>query len=129
MSEVAEHLWYASTHEWVQVEANSQIRVGISDFAQQQLGDLVYIELPRIGRQFVIGEQCATVESVKAASDLSAPVTGTILAINEAVIDSPELVNDAPYQQWLFVMTVENAQQLDGLFNPNAYRALIHETD
>jgi glycine cleavage system H protein len=128
MSEIPENLLYANTHEWVQFKTHNHIRVGISDFAQQQMGDLMYIELPKIGRQLIAGDQCAVVESVKTASDLFAPVTGVIIEINPAVIEAPELVNDAPYQHWLFCIEVENPQQLQTLLTADAYRNFISES-
>ena len=94
MSENPEELKYAVTHEWVKLEANNIIKVGITDFAQQELGDLVYIELPEVGRQLAIEEQCAVVESVKTASDLFSPVAGEVIAVNEDLADAPELVNE-----------------------------------
>lgn len=127
MSELPNNLKYAKTHEWVQVEENNVIRVGITDFAQNQLGDLVYIELPSVGRQVAIGEQCAVVESVKTASDLFSPVAGEIIAVNENLADEPEQVNDAPYQAWLFCIKADDISGLDQLMGAEAYQQMIDQ--
>jgi glycine cleavage system H protein len=127
MRHFPEDLRYAQTHEWVKLEDNAIIRVGISDFAQAELGDLVYIELPKIGQYVSAGDACATVESVKAASELYAPVSGEIVAINEAVEDEPELVNDEPYETWLFCLKVDDVDELDSLMDSDAYQDRIAE--
>lgn len=126
MSDLPENLKYAATHEWAQLEDDNVVRVGITDFAQEQLGDLVYIELPELGRKVTAGEQCAVVESVKTASDLYSPVSGEIVAINEAVVDAPEEVNDAPYQTWLFCIKADNLSELDALLDADAYQQSIN---
>ena len=94
MSDLPNHVKYAKSHEWVEVLENQVIRVGITDFAQKELGDLVFIDLPEVGRKVNAGEQCAVVESVKTVSDLFSPVAGEIIAVNETVKDEPELVNE-----------------------------------
>ncbi len=127
MSELPNNLKYAKTHEWVQVEENNVIRLGITDFAQKQLGDLVYIELPALGRKVAMGEQCAVVESVKTASDLFSPVAGEILAVNESLADEPEQVNDAPYQTWLFCIKANDLSGLDQLMDADAYQHMIDQ--
>lgn len=127
MSDLPENLRYAPTHEWVQLEDNNVVRIGITDFAQQQLGDLVYVDLPQVGRKVTAGEQCAVVESVKTASDLFSPVTGEIIAINEAVIDEPELVNESPYETWLFSIKADNVSELEQLLDADAYQQLTDE--
>lgn len=127
MSDLPENLKYAPSHEWVQSEDECVVRVGITDFAQEQLGDLVYIELPELGRKVTAGEQCAVVESVKTASDLYSPVSGEIIAINEAVVDAPEEVNDNPYQTWLFCIKADNLTELDALLDADAYQQLINQ--
>jgi len=127
MSNVPENLKYAKSHEWSEEEANNIIRVGITDFAQEELGDLVYIELPEIGKQFAAGSQCAVVESVKTASDLFSPVAGTIVAINEAVKDAPEQVNDAPYETWLFRVKMDNHSDIENLMDAVDYQQMIKE--
>jgi len=127
MSDLPENLKYAKTHEWSKLEADNIVRIGITDFAQEELGDLVYVELPEIGKQFDAGAQCAVVESVKTASDLFSPVTGTIVAVNEAIVDSPEQVNDEPYDTWLFCIKADNPAELDALMDASAYQAMIEE--
>jgi glycine cleavage system H protein len=126
MSDLPENLKYATSHEWVQLEDNV-VRVGITDFAQQQLGDLVYIDLPELGRKVTVGEQCAVVESVKTASDLFSPVAGEIIAINEEAADEPEQVNDNPYQTWLFCIKTDELTDLDQLLDADAYQQLIEQ--
>ena len=128
MSDLPEDLRYATTHEWSKLEENQRIRVGITDFAQAELGDLVFIELPQIGRKVVAGEQCAVVESVKTASDLYAPVSGEIVAINERVCDEPEVVNDAPYENWLFCIQADDVSALDKLLTAADYQQMINES-
>lgn len=127
MSELPKSLKYAKSHEWVQVEENNVIRLGITDFAQNQLGDLVYIELPAVGRKVAMGEQCAVVESVKTASDLFSPVAGEIIAVNENLADEPEQVNDVPYQAWLFCIKADDLSGLDQLMDADAYQHMIDQ--
>lgn len=127
MSGLPENLKYASSHEWVQLEDDNIVRVGITDFAQAQLGDLVYIELPKVGRKVKAQEQCAVVESVKTASDLFSPVSGEIIAINDALADEPEQVNDNPYQTWLFCIKTDDLSGLDQLMDSTAYQKMIDE--
>ncbi len=127
MSDVPGNLKYAKTHEWVQMEDDNIIRVGITDFAQEELGDLVYIELPELGRKVTAQEQCAVVESVKTASDLFSPVTGEIVAVNEAVVDEPEQVNDDAYGTWLFRIKADDLSELDALMNADAYQQMIEQ--
>ncbi len=127
MSDLPENLKYAQSHEWVHVEDNQLVRVGITEFAQQQLGDLVYIDLPKVGRKVNAQEQCAVVESVKTASDLYSPVTGEVIAINEALVDEPEQVNDAPYESWLFCIKADDLAGLDQLMDAEAYQNLIEQ--
>ncbi|KAF3976981.1 MAG: glycine cleavage system protein GcvH [Methylococcales symbiont of Iophon sp. n. MRB-2018] len=127
MSEILENLKYAKSHEWSKLEHGNIVRIGITDFAQEQLGDLVYIELPEIGRQLTAGEQCAVVESVKTASDLFSPVTGVVTAINEGLEETPEQVNDEPFDSWLFCIKTESPEQLNTLMDAAAYQAMIDE--
>ncbi len=121
------NLRYAKSHEWSKLESDNTVRVGITDFAQQQLGDLVYIELPEMGSQLTAGEQCAVVESVKTASDLFSPVTGIVTAINETLEDTPEQVNDEPFDTWLFCIKTDSPEQLDSLMDATAYQQMIAE--
>ncbi|MGJ0490651.1 glycine cleavage system protein GcvH [Methylobacter sp.] len=127
MSDLPENLKYAKTHEWALLEDNNTVRVGITDFAQQELGDLVYIELPELGRKVAAQEQCAVVESVKTASDLFSPVAGEIVAVNAALADEPEQVNDDAYQAWLFCVKADNLSDLDRLMDAEAYGQLIEQ--
>ncbi|MDD5462207.1 MAG: glycine cleavage system protein GcvH [Methylococcales bacterium] len=127
MSGLPEDLKYAMTHEWARLEDDNVVRVGITDFAQEQLGDLVYIEMPELGRKVKAGEQCAVVESVKTASDLFSPVTGEIVAVNVALADEPEEVNSSPYQAWLFCVKADNPPELDLLMDADAYRLMIEQ--
>lgn len=125
MSDLPEDLKYATTHEWARLEDDNVVRVGITDFAQAQLGDLVYIEMPELGRKVKAGEQCAVVESVKTASDLFSPIAGEIVAVNVALADEPEEVNNSPYQAWLFCVKADNPSDLDLLMDADAYRLVI----
>ncbi len=119
------NLKYATSHEWVLVEEDNLVRVGITDFAQQQLGDLVFLELPELGRIVDAQEQCAVVESVKTASDLFSPVSGKIVATNQALTDEPELVNDDPYGTWIFCVKADDLSGIAQLMDADAYQALI----
>jgi glycine cleavage system H protein len=127
MSKLPENLKYAKTHEWSKIENDNIVRIGITDFAQEELGDLVYIELPKIGQQVKAGEQCAVVESVKTASDLFSSTTGVITSINEAVIDTPEKVNDHPYKSWLFCIKANDISELEQLMDASSYQKMIDE--
>jgi glycine cleavage system H protein len=127
MSDLPVNLKYATSHEWVSVEEDNLVRVGITDFAQQQLGDLVYLELPELGRKVKAQEQCAVVESVKTASDLFSPVSGEIVDTNQALTDKPELVNDDPYGTWIFCVKADDLSGVTQLMDADAYQALIEE--
>lgn len=124
-SQVPADLRYAKSHEWVRLEGDVAT-VGITDHAQHELTDVVFVELPAVGRQVSVGEGCAVVESVKTASDIYAPVAGQVVAVNKAVVDNPALVNSAPFGDgWFFKLKVSNPQQVDALLKPDAYRAQI----
>ena len=127
MSQLPENLKYATTHEWACVENDNVVRVGITDFAQQQLGDLVYLELPELGRKIKAQEQCAVVESVKTASDLYSPVSGEIVAVNLALVDEPEQVNNDPYKAWIFCVKANDLSDLDQLMDADAYQHVIEQ--
>jgi glycine cleavage system H protein len=127
MSDFPEELKYAETHEWVKQEADNIISIGITDFAQSELGDLVFFDLPEVGRQLAAKEQCAVVESVKTASDLFSPVAGEVIAINEDLEDEPELVNEEAHTTWLFRLKVNNIDELEGLLSAKEYAVLIEE--
>lgn len=128
MSNIPTELKYASSHEWVRNEGDGTFTVGISDHAQGLLGDMVFIDLPDIGDEVTAGEDCAVGESVKAASDIYAPISGEIVAINEELEDSPELVNsDAFGEGWLFRVKASDESQLDALLDAAAYAASIED--
>ena len=128
MSEIPAELRYTRDHEWVREEADGTLTVGISDHAQAALGDLVFVELPHQGDQSEAGEVCAVVESVKAASDVYAPVSGSVAAINEALEDKPELVNESPYGEgWLFRLEPDDGRSIEGLLDAEAYQTLLEE--
>ena len=124
---VNQTLKYAASHEWVKVEADGTVTVGISDHAQEALGDIVFLELPEAGREVAREEAIAVVESVKAASDIYAPISGTILARNDAIADTPENINNAPYDNWLFKIQPSDATQIDALMSAADYAASIGE--
>ena len=114
-------LRYTATHQWVKTEADGAVSVGITDHAQQQLGDVVFVQAPEIGRRVKRGENCAVVESVKAASDIPAPVSGEIVAINSAAGDAPETLNREPYQTWLFRIRPSDVSEMAALLDAVAY--------
>ena len=126
MSEIPGDLKFMKSHEWVRVEGDGKVTVGISDHAQGQLGDLVYVELPEPGDHFDAGAAIAVVESVKAASDIYAPVSGTVVSVNEVLSDTPETVNeDAFGEGWLFTLEVDDAEQLNELMDADAYARMV----
>ena len=122
MSEIPGDLKFLKTHEWARVEGDGKVTVGISDHAQGLLGDLVYVELPNVGDRVEAGNACAVVESVKAASDVYAPVTGKVVAVNTALTDKPETINEDAYGEgWLYQLELEDAEQLNELLEPDDY--------
>lgn len=128
MSNIPSDLKYASTHEWVRNEGDGIITVGISEHAQGLLGDMVFVDLPDVGDEFSAGDDCAVAESVKAASDIYAPVAGEIVEVNEELEDSPENVNNDPYGDgWMFKMKVEDLSELDELLDAEGYETSIDE--
>jgi glycine cleavage system H protein len=122
---IPENLRYTKSHEWVRRESDGSITVGITDHAQEMLGDLVFIELPEAGKSFAAQAQIAVVESVKAASDIYAPVAGSVTEVNQAAADAPESVNEDAYAAWLFRMKPANAADIDALLNATGYRQAI----
>lgn len=120
-------LQYTESHEWVRKEGDGALTVGITDHAQEALGDLVFIELPKIGRQLKAGEVCAVVESVKAASDIYTPVAGEVIAVNDAVVAAPEQVNADAYANWLFKLKPAADADMSRLFDAAAYAASVGE--
>ena len=125
MSKTPSDLRYTKSHEWVKKEADGSVTVGITDHAQGLLGDMVFVELPRVGMQVAAGKECGVVESVKAASDVYAPIAGEITAVNTAVSDSPESVNKDAYGAWMFKVRPDNPADLDGLLDAAAYQAVV----
>lgn len=118
-------LRYTASHEWVRVEADGTLTIGITDHAQEALGDVVFLELPEAGRSVAKEEAIAVIESVKAASDIYAPVAGEILEANQAALDAPESVNADAYAAWLFKIKPANAADVDGLLDAAGYQAAI----
>ena len=117
------NLKYTASHEWAKHEADGSVTIGITDHAQEALGDIVFLELPAVGRVVKAGEECAVVESVKAASDIYAPVSGEVVDINQAAADAPDSVNADAYANWLFRVKPANLAELDGLLDAAAYAA------
>jgi glycine cleavage system H protein len=124
---VPTNLRYTSEHEWVKTDSDGNVAVGITDHAQAALGDLVYLELPEVGRKLAAGDACAVVESVKAASDVYAPIGGEVVAVNSELTDAPERVNDDAYAAWFFKVKPADAAEIAKLLDAKAYEALIGE--
>ena len=128
MSEIPGDLKFLKSHEWLRVEDGGLVTVGISEHAQSLLGDLVYVELPAVGEAVSAGAAVAVVESVKAASDVYSPVSGTIMSVNEALNDKPETINeDAFGEGWIFTLKLDDADQLNELLSPDEYASLIED--
>lgn len=126
MSLILNDLKYNDSHEWVRVDADGQVTVGITDHAQQALGDVVFVELPPVGSELSTGASAGVVESVKAASDIYSPIDGTVVAVNPALETAPELVNTDPYGEgWMFRLQPANAAQLDSMLDAAGYAAAI----
>ncbi len=129
MSEIPGDLKFLKSHEWARVEGN-RVTVGISDHAQGLLGDLVYVELPEVGAEAKAGEQIAVVESVKAASDVYSPISGTVVEVNSALSDKPETINEDAYGEgWMFVVELTNAEEVNELLDPDAYAEVLENDD
>jgi glycine cleavage system H protein len=130
MSEIPGDLKFLKSHEWARVEDDGLVRVGISEHAQEQLGDLVYVELPEIGASVVAGAGTAVVESVKAASDIYSPISGEVVEINELLSDKPETINEDAYGDgWMFLVRPSDRAELDELLDAHDYEALIENED
>jgi glycine cleavage system H protein len=128
MSNIPAELKYTKSHEWVRREADGSVTIGITEHAQELLGDMVFVELPEAGRALTAEEDCAVVESVKAASDVYAPIDGEVTEANGALEDSPEIVNKDPYGDgWLFKMKPADDSEIDGLMDAAAYQAVAAE--
>ena len=130
MSNLPTELKYAKTHEWARDEGDGTITVGITDHAQDQLGDLVFVDLPEEGDSVDAGQDCAVVESVKAASDIYSPASGEIIAVNSALADSPEMVNEGAFGDgWLFKVKMSDPSELDNLLDADGYAAVAAEEE
>ncbi|MEW5288492.1 glycine cleavage system protein GcvH [Erwinia papayae] len=128
MSNVPGELKYRDSHEWVRKEADGTYTVGITEHAQELLGDMVFVDLPDVGSSWNQGDDCAVAESVKAASDIYAPISGEVVAVNDALDGEPERVNSAPYEDgWLFRIKASDESELDSLLDAEAYKASIDE--
>lgn len=128
MNDLPEDLQYSVNHTWVEVQSDGSMRVGITDFAQEQLGDVVFVELPEVGRTYAADEECGLVESVKSASDIYCPVSGEIMAVNEDIEDNPEKINTDPYGDgWLFQIMPKDDSETDALIDVEEYQEHIKE--
>ncbi|MFT5481599.1 MAG: glycine cleavage system H protein [Halieaceae bacterium] len=128
MNQTPEELKYSESHEWARVEEDGTVTVGISDHAQDALGDVVFVELPDIGAKLAARDDAAVVESVKAASDIYAPLSGTVIGVNELLEDNPETVNEHPYQEgWLFKLQPDDLDELENMMSAADYRAQCEE--
>lgn len=126
MSDIPGNLRYAKTHEWIRLDDDGTATVGITDHAQDAMGDLVYVQLPEVGEVKTAGDETGVVESVKAASDIYSPVDGEIIEVNNALDDTPELVNEDPYERgWLFRLRVNDAAQIDSLMTADQYQSQL----
>jgi len=122
-----EELFYSEEHEWARKEDN-KVYVGITDFAQSELGDVVFVELPEVGEEFDVGDAFGSVESVKTVSELYAPVSGTVVEVNEDLEDNPEYVNESPYEDaWMIVIEMDDESELDNLLSSEQYKDVIEE--
>ncbi|WP_434927120.1 glycine cleavage system protein GcvH [Shewanella sp. HL-SH8] len=128
MSNIPADLKYASSHEWIRLETDGSYTVGITEHAQELLGDMVFVELPEVGDTVTAGEDCAVAESVKAASDIYAPISGEVIAVNESLEDSPENVNSDAYGEgWFFRVMPSDTSEVDGLLDADGYQEVIDE--
>ena len=126
MSDIPSELKYSKEHEWVRIDDDGNAIVGITDHAQELLGDMVYVELPEVGTSIAVEDETGVVESVKAASDVYAPVSGEIIEVNEDLVDEPESINSEPYEAgWLYKVELANESDLDALLTPDEYADLI----
>jgi glycine cleavage system H protein len=130
MNEIPGDLKFLKSHEWARMEDSGRVTIGISEHAQGLLGDLVYVELPSVGDTVKQGNACAVVESVKAASDEYSPVSGTVVAVNEALGDKPETINEDAYGEgWIFAVKPDDASELDDMLDPDDYATMIEDED
>ncbi len=129
MSYVPDNFKYVESHEWIEILDNGNVRIGITEHAQSALGDIVFVELPEED-SYAIGDECGVVESVKTASDIYAPLTGTVVAVNDALEDAPELINENPYDDgWIFEMELDNEAELNDLMTAEEYRNSIADEE
>ena len=130
MAEFPDNLHYLDSHEWARVEDDGTVTVGISDHAQESLGDVVFVELPELNSEVTAKNEAGVVESVKAASDIYAPVSGTVSAVNEQLEEAPEIVNDSPYDDgWFFKITPSNLDEISSLLTASEYQKVCEEED
>ena len=123
-NDVPNELSYTESHEWVRVDEDGIATIGITDHAQEMLGDLVFVELPEVGAELGVGAECAVVESVKAASDVYSPVSGEVVEVNEVLADAPETINEHPYEDgWIYKLQLSDAAELEGLMDDKAYKS------
>ncbi len=118
-------LKYTASHEWARLEADGTVSIGITQHAQDLLGDMVYVENPKVGRKVAAKEECAVVESVKAASDVYAPLAGEVVGVNDEVVNAPEKINQDAYGAWMFKLKPDNAADLNGLLDAAGYKAVV----
>lgn len=128
MSTIPEHLQYTSSHEWVRQESDNTVTVGITEHAQDLLGDIVFVDLPEKSSTVTQGDESAVVESVKTAADIYAPLNGTVIEVNEALSDTPELINSDPYQEgWIYRLSIDDASQLTKLLSSTDYNSTLED--
>jgi len=130
MSEIPAELKYSSTHEWIELSDDGTARIGITDHAQELLGDIVFVEAPEVGAEVSMEETCAVVESVKAASDIYAPITGEVVEANEDLNDTPEIINNSPYGDgWIYRIKLSDPDELNQLMDADAYREFVESEE
>ena len=128
MNNLTDKTRFLASHEWVKIEEDGSATIGISDFAQEQLGDIIFVELPEISSNVSAGDEAAVVESVKAASEICSPLSGEIIGINESLEDSPEIINSSPYDEgWFYKITPTNIDEFDSLLNEQEYKDSCEE--
>ncbi len=121
-------LRFSKEHQWASEEANGEVFVGISNYAQESLGDVVFVDVPEVGASFNQGDRLGTIESVKTASDFYAPVTGDVVEVNKELIEAPESLNERPYEAWIVKLSVRSAEELLALMDPDAYEKFVDES-
>lgn len=130
MSQFRSELKYLPGHEWARLESDGTVTVGITDHAQESLGDVVYVETPEVGSEVAVNEEAGVVESVKAASDIFSPVSGEVIAVNEELEDTPEVINDSPYDDgWFFKVKPTDLSELDAALDMESYQQLVEESE